>query len=184
MSASVEVAAPPRKRARKAEEAPECSFTWAGGFTPPVPAQVFKAAWDALARDLGRQPSAADLVDAARNRKHPLHGCFNWDVADAARAHWIEQAQGLIRHLRVVYSRGPVTNVPMRALFRVRIDGIAGYEDNKIVLTTPDLRRQVLREALRDLSSFVNKYAHLLTAIGADAPAKELSAALAKAAAD
>lgn len=167
-----------------AKAAPEEVYSWAGGYRPRVSAAVFKAAWDALAVELGRTPSAAELVEAARKQGHVLHDLFNWNRDEAALAHWIEQAQGLIRHLRVTYTRGPTANMPMRALFSVRVEGSAAYVGSGLVLGNADLRGQVMLGALRDLRSFVGKYSVFLAAIGADDQAAALEAAIEQAAAE
>lgn len=159
-------------------------YTWASGFSPRVSAARFKAAWDALAETLGHPPTAAELVDAARQPDHVLHLCFNWDVAAAAAAHWIEQAQALIRHLRVTYSRGPVRDMPMRALMQVQVEGVRTYVANGLVLGDAQFRRQVMHEALRDVRAFTSKYMVFLTAIGATAQAAALADAIVQATAD
>lgn len=157
------------------------TFSWAIGFAPPVSATVFKAEWDNLAKKLGRNPSPAEIVEAARRPKHPLHACFTWDVAAAAKAHWIDQAQSLIRHLRVTFTAGPVVNVPLRALFSIRLEGERHYVETRSAMSSPDFRRQILRDALRDVRAFSSKYGNLLSWIGADIQAKELGAAIERA---
>jgi hypothetical protein len=156
----------------------EEAYSWAGGYAPKVSAAAFKAAWDALAGELGHTPTAAELVTAARDEAHVLHGLFDWDVQRSAEARWIEQAQGLIRHLRVTYTRGPVANMPMRALFSVRVEGAPAYVPSATVLSNAWLRDQVMHQALRDVRGFVSKYAVFLAAIGADDQAAALAAAI------
>src|SRR5664279_222009 len=123
---------------------PEVVYTWGEGYRPPVDPEVFKRAWDFLEKKLKRTPEAVDLVEAAKVKTHPLHGCFNWDVNAAALAHWVEQAQRLIRHLQMTYTSGPICNMPMRALFRVNIDGVRHYVANGIVMGNADMREQVM----------------------------------------
>lgn len=159
-------------------------YSWGGGFTPKVKAAVFKAAWDALADELGRPPRPADLVAAARQPGHSLHDCFTWDVDAAAAAHWIEQAQALIRHLRITYAAGPARNMPMRALFRVRVDDERHYVAAGVALGNLDLRDQVMHAALLDLRAYTAKYQVFLTAIGAADRAAALEAAIEAAVAD
>lgn len=44
-----------------------------------------------------------DLIAAARDRNHPCHGDFTWDLKKAAMERWRDQARKLIR--QVVYER-------------------------------------------------------------------------------
>jgi hypothetical protein len=41
-----------------------------------------------------------DLIAAARNKKHPCHDDFTWDVKQAAEERWRDQARVLIRRVR------------------------------------------------------------------------------------
>lgn len=157
------------------------AYSWPAGFTPPVTAATFKAELDKLAKQLGHNPSPAEVVDAAKEPKHPLHVCFTWNEAAAARAHWIEQARSLIRNLRVTFTRGPVVNVPLRALFSVKVEGQRTYIEARAAMSSAEFRKQILRDALRDVRAFSSKYGHLLSWIGADTQASELGAAIERA---
>jgi hypothetical protein len=171
----------PARRVRRsaARAAPRETYTWPPGFYPAVAASTFKRAFDTLARDLGRTPEAADIVAAARDAGHVLHPCFVWDVAAAAQAHWLDQANRLVRSLRVSFTQGPNINVPMRALFRVDVDGERTWAGHGVVLSQPDLQAQVIRDIRTDLSHFIAKYRVFLVAIGAMAQAEALASAVA-----
>ena len=41
-----------------------------------------------------------DLIEAARDPKHPCHDDFTWDISAAARERWREQARELIREVK------------------------------------------------------------------------------------
>jgi hypothetical protein len=41
------------------------------------------------------------VIEAARSKDSPLHGCFTWNVKEAALEHWREQARHLIRSVKV-----------------------------------------------------------------------------------
>lgn len=41
------------------------------------------------------------VVEAAKDKTSPLHGCFNWNVKAAAYQHWLYQARKLIMSVRV-----------------------------------------------------------------------------------
>lgn len=63
--------------------------------------KVRQAAIKALEDRAGRV-TAEDLVAAARDRKHPLHGDFEWDDHKAAHQYRLNQARQLISSVRVV----------------------------------------------------------------------------------
>lgn len=46
--------------------------------------------------------TAAALVEAARDRKHPLHGDFDWNDKSAAHKQRIEKAREIIASVRVI----------------------------------------------------------------------------------
>lgn len=69
-----------------------------------------RAALEALAdREGNIRPE--DVVEAARNPRHPLHGEFEWDLGKAAYTAWIARARTLIASVRVVV----VTSPPVKA---------------------------------------------------------------------
>jgi len=157
-------------------------YTWANGFHTAVTAQTFKTCWDRLARKLGRPPEYAEIVEAAKQTRHPLHECFEWNLEAAAMAHWVTVAGAMVRNLRVTYSQGPVINMPMRAIFRVQGDDEKTFISGHTALTEPDYRSQIMLQILGDLRAFVGKYRTFLLAIGADVQAAALEQAIAQAA--
>ena len=56
-----------------------------------------------------------DVVETARDRASVLHGLFEWDDAAAAEKYRLEQAQGLIRRVRVQIVAGEKRVVRVRA---------------------------------------------------------------------
>ena len=45
----------------------------------------------------GGKVDPLDLIDAAKDSSHPCHGEFTWDVKQAAKERWRDQARKLIR---------------------------------------------------------------------------------------
>lgn len=156
-------------------------YAWAVGFNPAVKAPVFGAVYRRLGQRLGHAPDASDLVAAARPARHPLHPCFEWDDQAAAEAWRLDQANNLIRNLRVTFTGGGFEDQPVRAFFRVEVDGERTWAPHDIVLREPVLQEQVLQDILRDLQAFVRKYAVFLTAIGAEKQAAAFEAAVRRA---
>lgn len=155
------------------------NFSWALGFRPAIEAPVFAAAHRELGQRLGRAAEAEDVVDAARSPNNVLHDCFDWNVRRAAQAHWVDQASRLIRNLRVTFTTGPVRDLPMRALYRVSVEGTRTWAPHVVAMAEPDLREQVARQILLELRAFVSKYRVFLIAIGAEAQAQALETAVA-----
>jgi hypothetical protein len=57
-----------------------------------------EAAIRLLERDGKVNPN--DLVKAARSAGHPCHGDFTWDIEDAAKERWRDQARAIIRRCK------------------------------------------------------------------------------------
>jgi hypothetical protein len=80
------------------------------------------------------------VVDAARDKKSPLHGEFDWDKDRAARAHWMHQARMLLAD--ITYDLDEEKEI--RAFVNVTRDDGRVYADTKSTLSDPELRAQVL----------------------------------------
>ena len=78
-----------------------------GGAHFPVTALVAREALRALRREVPL--TAANVVDAARTRAHPLHPCFEWDDAIAAEEHRASTARLLMRSIVVIRGTGDRT---------------------------------------------------------------------------
>lgn len=122
--------------------------------------QVFGEALDALSKQHGGKLSPRDVVDAARNKAHPLHKHFEWDDALAAAAHRIEQARSIIRVVRVVDSSFDEGSV--RAFLSVSEKTGVAYHPIDSVRSSAALQVAVLDQAQRDLDAFDRRYNDLL----------------------
>lgn len=108
-----------------------------------------------------------DVVEAARPPHHPLHDKFEWDDGEAAHQYRLEQARRLIRVT--------VTMLPAMKGHRVvrsftsltpdREKG-GGYRETVVVLSNPDMRKQMLADAMDELRAFRRKYAVLTELAG------------------
>ena len=106
-----------------------------------------------LRDELGHKATTQETLDAARPEDSPLHDYFDWDNESAAESYRMEQARVLSRSIfvRVVVQEQVVE---MRQAFSVKVarkDGsvIRGYVGAQRVLATPELRKQVLQDALQ-----------------------------------
>jgi len=101
------------------------------------------------------------VVAAASDEGSPLHAAFEWDDRIAAGAYRIEQAKYLIRSIEVVMET-PGDAKPVRAFVSVVRDEDRSYTSVSHALADPDLRQQVLLNALRELEAWRHRYAELV----------------------
>lgn len=100
------------------------------------------------------------LVDAARKSNGSLYDMFEWDDADAARLHRLEQARGILQALVVTVKLGPKQEAkPMRAFVNVVKNGQQGYRALDAAMADKELREQVVQRAWTELTSWRQKYA-------------------------
>ncbi len=97
-----------------------------------------------------------DVVEAARDKKSPLHNQFDWNDTLAAKKWRIEQAREL---LRVTVMLLPGVKDPIRAF--VSLSTEKGYRMTANVLANVTFRSQLLEDALKEMRAFERKYAHL-----------------------
>lgn len=120
----------------------------------------------ALAESKGGHLKPDDVVEAARDKRSPLHSCFEWDVKKAAMQHWLDTARELIREVRVVINHETVSiRVPRFVEDPSKAPGAQGYVDITKVRTASDEAREVL----------VREFTH---AAGALRRAREIASAL------
>lgn len=101
-----------------------------------------------------------DVVQEARRPTHPLHDRFEWDDTKAAHAHRLAQARELIR---VAVTVLPGQRTPVRAFVSLPNDRTpeGGYRRTEDVLTSADLRAQLLAGALAELRALEARYGRL-----------------------
>lgn len=138
--------------------------TEAFGLKPSVIAELDRLASLSPDGSLG----AARVLDAARPPESVLHGEFTWDDADAAEAHRLNQARGLIRRykVRVVYEQasGEVRDVLVRGFIAASQAGEPGRAPGTYLpVTGLDGRaRQVLLQRMqREVRALRVRYGHL-----------------------
>jgi hypothetical protein len=101
----------------------------------------------------------SDIVEAARPKSSPLHSRFEWDDGEAAEQYRLWQARQLIRVLVTVEKNGSKS-------YRVRLytslgtdrKSGGGYRLLRVVLRSKRLRGELLKDALRDMRVFEEKY--------------------------
>lgn len=112
----------------------------------------------------GSDLSASDLVDDARHESSPLHVMFEWDDSVAAEAYRIDQAEGVIRRVKVHVVITPET-VPVRVrAFASKVDvgeksPPGGYRS---VESLPVESREALMASMRrDIERLRYRYRHV-----------------------
>lgn len=88
-----------------------------------------------------------DVVEAARDKDSPLHGCFEWDKTKAALEHWRDVARTLIRSVRVVIQNETTT---IRAPYFVRDPDAASKDQGYVALKSIRSESEQARELLVD----------------------------------
>jgi hypothetical protein len=118
---------------------------------------------------------AAQVLDAARPLESVLHSQFTWDDAEAAEAHRLGQARGLIRRykVRVVYEQasGEVRDVLVRGFVAASRAGEPGRVPGTYLPVTAldgKARNVLLQRMQREIRSLKVRYGHLQRILGAD----------------
>ena len=102
------------------------------------------------------------IVDEARDTASPLHRHFQWDDCLAAEAYRIEQARGL---LQVVVELIDIDGDkrPVRVFASLSTDRKSGgYRTMVDVVANKSLRKQLIKDALRDIEFFQRKYDEII----------------------
>jgi hypothetical protein len=142
---------------------------WKPGTHHKVDSDKAHAAIEVVRRKCGGSASAAEVVEAAKAKRNPLHPEFEWDDSIAATEHRLNQARELMRHL-VVVRDDVTTDRPQRVYQVVRQpqeDSTSGerikhvYRTTEDVMADPDMRAEVLGRALRELISIRTRYRDL-----------------------
>jgi hypothetical protein len=119
--------------------------------------QVIGEALEKIANEVENEelrPKA--VVDAARNKKHPLHPHFEWDDSVAAEAYRVDQARSLIRIVRVISEE--TQDGTERAFISVKQDSGTSYRHVTAVRSSLELQLAVLKRAQADLEAFEKRY--------------------------
>lgn len=101
------------------------------------------------------------VVDDARDAGSPLHPAFEWDNVTAAEAYREDQARYLLRMIVVTSTAEGAEIKPTRAFVNVEMEGDTAYTHIVHAMSDAELRQQVLKRALRELTDWRNRYAEL-----------------------
>ena len=139
--------------------------------TTGLTAQAVGEFLETLRKTHGGDLSPADVVEAARDKKSPVHSYFEWDDSIAAEKWRIEQARQLIIAVEVTWKEpeGPrevevkVHSGP--AFVNVERNG-TGYQSFREMIRTPEGRAKVMQRALEDLLAIQERYDVIANELG------------------
>lgn len=103
--------------------------------------------------------TAEALVDAARDANSPIHGEFEWDDTVAGEEWRREQARRLLRRIVIHRPEQRDRYVPVT----VTRPGVrrTGYMPASEAFSNPELRSQVLAEAMAGVRGWIKRYRSL-----------------------
>jgi Lon protease-like protein len=103
----------------------------------------------------GKISAAGAVAWAAKNKQSHLYGALEWDDALAGHAHRVWQVRSLIA-IHIVDTEGA------RRFVSLSIDrGEGGYRQISDVMSSADLRKIMIEDALGELQRMERKYKHL-----------------------
>lgn len=139
-------------------------FSWKAGTQYPVKAEVAANTIRDLQETLGKDSiTAKELLDASRDEAAPLHSCFEWEDTVAAEQYRIYQARHLIGSIEIEYVKDNTPTQLARSRYFINVVKIAPKVQGQfatidVALTNDEYRVTVLKNALRELRAFQNKY--------------------------
>lgn len=137
-------------------------YQWKPGARAAIDAQVAGDELERIRTHNNGRLESLDVVEAARPEEAPLHPAFEWDDAKAAEAFRVEQAKYIIRHVDVVMDSKAGEPTPIRAFVSVKREDDRSYTSTSHALSDPDLRKQVVEAAWRELQAWRARHAELI----------------------
>jgi len=126
------------------------------------PEDAYKALEEIRSKNNGLTDDA--IVEAAKSKRHVLHGWFEWDDSAAASEHRRHQARSLIRSLVVTYAKAPELKVRAYQVEKkaaVKSPERTVYSTTEEVLRNPESRNRLIAQAIREAMEFRQRFKHL-----------------------
>ena len=105
--------------------------------------------------------NAKSLVDVSRPDEAPLHREFEWNDSIAGEKYREHQARRLIRYVVIETPEVPKAT-PVRAYVNITAEKTGAYRPVDVVLSQPDSRAMLMRQARGDMEAFRAKYMSLM----------------------
>lgn len=152
-------------------------YKWKQGSRVALDAEVAGAELERIRVHHNGRLESETVVREARSPANPLHPAFEWNDKTAAHQFRIEQAKYLIRSIEVVVDEA-VEQRPIRAFVSVVREEDRSYTSVTDAMMSPDLRKQVLATALRELVAWRDRYAELVELANVFASIEEARSAI------
>ena len=144
------------------------TYYWRPGSQHKIYAETAALEMQRLLDDHNQRLDAADVLDSAEAPTSPLHSEFEWDDTAAAKQHRLLQARNLMNGIKVsitVMRDKKPQNVEYSFMAAVQKPDGGGrrfnYTSTEYAMREPDLRAELLQNALLELAAFRRKYADL-----------------------
>lgn len=107
--------------------------------------------------------TAEIVLDEAKKRYSPLHAYFTWDNDEAAGQWRLHQARNLIRSIEIEVvdpktGKGEVGRAFVNVIQKIDHEPERVYVEVGVALKNPDLREQVLENALNEIETWKERY--------------------------
>lgn len=141
------------------------TYRWVPGVRIKGDAQKVGERLEALHGEHGERLTPRVVVDDARVSDSPLHDCFEWDNVRAGELYREAQARAVIRSIRIETVGAGGTS--MRRAFvniveQVGEDRQHSYVPVSKVLSSEDMRKQLLSQARSELRAFKKRYLEIV----------------------
>lgn len=135
------------------------TYEWDDGYRRAghVDAQQAGPVLEKLAERAQGQLTTGAVVEAAKPKRSPLHGGFEWDDSLAAAEHRSYQARKMVNSLRIVIV-GEEAQEPQRLFLNVRYSGGHAYSTVDHILSDEELYQSVLDDAVGALKAWQKRY--------------------------
>lgn len=100
------------------------------------------------------------VIEAARRKRSPLYGMFEWDDTVAAESYRMWQARHLVTSV-VIEKVGRRSSPPVRAFVSVHVESGRVYMPTADARNDPFLRKQILDRALDEALAWRQRYEDL-----------------------
>lgn len=151
---------------------PSTAYSFRSGISYPVSAKVVGSTLTAIYKKHGSL-TPQQVVEEAKDKKHPLHPCFEWNNTKAAMDWRLHQARNLIASVQIKFQRRNRI-LPVRAFVNIQRTragelstnlrnkgGSSGYVTINEVMSDVSLRNYSLQMALMELERWHEKYKNL-----------------------
>lgn len=137
---------------------------------------IIKDALAEIERACGRSLRPEDVVNAARDKKHPLHSRFDWDDNAAAHKWRLQQARQIINSVRIVtHTDSRVIVTPYYVRDPSAKPDEQGYLSVETLRTDKDVAREAIVNEFSMAASYLRRARDLAAVLGIEKEVDEVS---------